>query len=57
MFLTVTLEGGTTNMDYRGFMIQGRLLADGTTPVGTFSNPTSDPDYQTQCTDDVSYIM
>ena len=40
-------------MDYRGFMIQARLVDDDS-PVGTFSNPDSDPDYQTQCTNDVS---
>ena len=35
-------------------MIQGRLAADGSTPVGIFFNPILDPDYQTQCNSDVS---
>ena len=50
----VTLQGGPTNVDYRGFMIQRRLAADGSIPVGAVSNPSSDPDYQTQCNSNVS---
>lgn len=33
---TVTLSGGTDNPDFRGFLIQGRVAADGS-PTGQFS--------------------
>jgi len=42
-------------MDYRGFLIQARLVANDSA-VGTFSNPNSDPAYQTQCSNDVSFV-
>jgi len=42
------MSGTPSNNDFRGFMIQGRMVADGTTPVGTFA--TSGTNYQSQCT-------
>jgi len=40
------MQGGTTNPDFRGFLIQARLAADGTR-VGTFA--ASGTDYQSAC--------
>ena len=40
------------NADFRGFLIQGRMAADGTTPAGTFTD--NGDDQQTVCTGDVS---
>ena len=51
MFTPVTLSGGTDNPDFRGFMIQGRLVADGQTPAGEF---TGGGESQLRCSD-VSY--
>ena len=55
MHVIVTLRGGSTNVDFRGFMIQGRLLADNSTPTGTFFTSPNNPYYQTQCDMDVSH--
>ena len=48
----VILQGGSSNPDFKGFMIQGRTKADNS-PVGTF-NDTDKTDYQTQCSGEVS---
>ena len=50
---TVVLQGGTTNIDFRGFMIQGRVMADDS-PAGTFDDGSA-TDYQVQCNQDVSF--
>jgi len=55
MHVIVTLRGGSTNVDFRGFMIQGRLLADNSTTTGTFFTSPNNPYYQTQCDMDVSH--
>ena len=49
---TVVLSGGTADSDFRGFLIQGRVVTDGTTPAGTFTK--NGDDQQTVCTDAVS---
>ena len=49
-FYPVTLSGGTDNPDFRGFMIQGRVVADDS-PTGQFSEASVS---QPQCVDDVS---
>jgi len=43
----VILFGGQNNTNFKGFMIQGRVVADDS-PVGTFI--ASEPIYQLQCT-------
>ena len=53
-YCTVVLRGGTTNADFRGFMIQGRVMADDS-PVGTFDDDGA-TDYQVQCNQDVSLL-
>ena len=51
LFNPVTLLGGTDNGDFRGFMIQGRVVADDSR-AGQF---TGEPGVsQPQCTNDVS---
>ena len=50
----VTLSGGTDNPDFRGFMIQGRVVADDSR-AGEFTGETGVS--QPQCADDVSCIL
>ena len=45
----VMLSGGTTNTDFRGFIIQARTMADDS-PVGEFMAGSNS---QPQCTNDV----
>ena len=47
----VTLSGGTDNPDFRGFMIQGRVVADDS-PTGEFTGEIGVS--QPQCDSDVS---
>ena len=35
-YYTVILSGSSSNPNFRGFLIQGRVVADGTTAAGTF---------------------
>ena len=51
--LIVRLQGSATDMDFRGFMIQGRVRADDS-PAGTFSNGTN---YQYACDGNVSFCL
>ena len=51
-FSAVTLSGSSDNADFLGFLVQGRVMADGATPAGTFMD--NGNDQQTVCTDDVS---
>ena len=51
---TVTLRGGSTNVDFRGFMIQGRVMADDALRTGTFFVDANNTYYQTQCDNYVS---
>ena len=51
---TVELSGTDNNEDFRGFLIQGRLAADGSTPAGTFLIGNSDTNQQALCTGNVS---
>ena len=51
-FSAVTLSGSSDNADFLGFLVQGRVMADGATPAGTFTE--NGNDQQTVCTDDVS---
>ena len=46
------LSGGAADSDFRGFLIQGRVVTDSTTPAGTFTD--NGDDQQTVCTDAVS---
>ena len=46
---TVMLSGGTSNTDFRGFIIQARTMADNS-PVGEFMAGSNS---QPQCTSDV----
>ena len=50
--LIVKLQGSPTNLNFRGFMIQGRLRVDDS-PVGKFG---SGVDYKPQCSGNVSLI-
>ena len=52
VFSAVVLSGSTNNTDFIGFLIQGRIMADGTTAVGTFT--VNGDDQQTVCVNDVS---
>ena len=52
IFSAVTLSGSSDNADFLGFLVQGRVMADDTTPAGTFTENSNDQ--QTVCTDDVS---
>ena len=45
-------QGSSDNADFLGFLVQGRVMADGTTPAGTFTE--NGDDQQTLCTSDVS---
>ena len=36
VYYAVTLSGSSSNPNFRGFLIQGRIAADGTTTAGTF---------------------
>ena len=36
IYYTVMLSGSSSNQRFRGFLIQGRIVADGTTTAGTF---------------------
>ena len=47
----VILQGSSSNMDFRGFMIQGRARADDS-PVGTFGNGTN---YRYACDGNVRF--
>lgn len=49
---TIVLSGSSQNADFAGFLIQGRMAADGTTRVGTFVD--NGDDQQTACSDDSS---
>ena len=49
---TVVLSGTPANMDFRGFLIQARTMADGS-PVGQFMTDGSN-DQQSRCTGNVS---
>ena len=51
-FSLVVLSGSSDNADFLGFLVQGRVMADGTTATGTFVD--NGDDQQTVCTDDVS---
>ena len=53
-FNPVTLLGGTDNPDFRGFMIQGRVLADDS-PTGQFTGEAGVS--QPQCADDVRILL
>ena len=46
------LSGSSDNADFVGFLVQGRVMADGTTATGTFTD--NGDDQQAVCTDDVS---
>ena len=46
------LSGSSNNTDFLGFLIQGRVMADGSTAAGTFT--ANSDDQQTVCTGDVS---
>ena len=48
-YYAVTMSGGENNTDFKGFMIQGRILADDS-PTGTFGSGTN---YQPQCDNNV----
>ena len=48
----VILQGSSSNMDFRGFMIQGRVRADDL-PVGTFGNGTN---HRYACDGNVSFV-
>jgi len=50
LVLIVILRGGSTNQDFKGFMIQGRVRADDS-PAGTFGSGTN---YQSRCSGNVS---
>ena len=52
VFSAVVLSGGSNNTDFIGFLIQGRIMADDTTAVGTFT--ANGDDQQTVCDNDVS---
>ena len=52
VFSAVVLSGSSDNADFLGFLIQGRVMADGTTAAGTFMD--NGDDQQTVCTGDVS---
>ena len=54
LLCTVTLRGGSTNVDFKGFMIQGRVMADDSLRTGTFFVPANNTYYQTQCDNEVS---
>lgn len=49
----VLLYAGTTDPDFRGFVIQARTMADGSA-VGTFTVGNGVTDQRTACTDNVS---
>ena len=46
------LSGTTDNPDFRGFLVQGRVAADGTTTAGTFID--NGDDQQVVCDRSVS---
>ena len=48
----VVLSGSSDDADFLGFLVQGRVMADGITPAGTFTE--NGDDQQTLCTSDVS---
>ena len=50
-FTPVTLSGGTDNPDFRGFMIQGRVVDGTDSPAGAF---TGGDESRTEC-NGVSY--
>ena len=53
VFSIVVLSGGSSNnTGFIGFLIQGRIMADGSTAVGTFID--NGDDQQTVCANDVS---
>ena len=52
VYSAVVLSGTNANEDFRGFLIQGRTMADGS-PVGTFEIG-SNTNQQTVCTGMVS---
>ena len=52
-FSVVILSGGDNNADFRGFLIQGRLMADDTA-IGTFLD--NGEDQQLACDGNVSFI-
>ena len=50
----VILSGTSNNPTFRGFLIQGRLAADGTTPAGSFEVDSTVTNQKTVCIGDVS---
>ena len=50
------LSGSSENADFIGFLIQGRIVADGTTTAGVFYD-IGDEDQQLACDNDVSIII
>ena len=52
-FLVVVLRGSSSNQDFKGFLIQGRVRASDS-PAGTFGSGTN---YQSQCTGNVSVCL
>lgn len=52
----VVLSGSSENADFIGFLIQGRIVADGTTTAGAFDD-IDDEDQQLACDNDVSTII
>ena len=50
------LSGSSENEDFRGFLIQGRIVADGTTTAGVFVD-TGDEDQQLACSDVSTIIL
>ena len=51
-YFVVILSGSSANANFRGFLIAGRLAADGTTVAGTFVN--NGNDQRTACGANVS---
>ena len=54
VYFVVILSGSSANANFRGFLIAGRLAADGTTAAGTFVG--NGNDQKTTCGANVSYL-
>ena len=52
-FLAVVLRGSSSNRDFKGFLVQGRVRASDS-PAGSFG---SGNNYQSQCTGNVSLVF
>ena len=52
LLYAVVLSGSNANPDFKGFLIQGRIVADGTTTAGEFI--VNGDDQQIRCDGDVS---